>query len=103
MSRVRARGLTVTAASGNVLAGPVDLDLAGGTVTALVAPSGGGKSLVCRSLVGDLPTGVRLSGGPYVDGVEVAALGRGNFGISAGIAWPTSARIPGRRSIPLRQ
>ncbi|CDO26463.1 hypothetical protein BN978_07018 [Mycolicibacterium mageritense DSM 44476 = CIP 104973] len=26
MSRVRARGLTVTAASGNVLAGPVDLD-----------------------------------------------------------------------------
>lgn len=79
MSRVRARGLTVTAASGNVLAGPVDLDLAGGTVTALVAPSGGGKSLVCRSLVGDLPTGVRLSGGPYVDGVEVAALGRGQL------------------------
>ncbi|MHC9292705.1 ABC transporter ATP-binding protein [Mycobacterium sp. LTG2003] len=76
MSAVVARALTITAASGRILAGPVDLDLSASTVTALIAPSGGGKSLVCRSLVGDLPTGTTLSGGPRVGDVEVAALDR---------------------------
>ncbi|MDV3124815.1 ATP-binding cassette domain-containing protein [Mycobacterium sp. 21AC1] len=76
MSVLVARGLTVTAESGRVLAGPVDLNLEPSTVTALVAPSGGGKSLVCRSLVGDLPTGMGLSGGPRIGGVDVAGLHR---------------------------
>lgn len=76
MSVVAARALTITAASGRILAGPVDLDLEASTVTALIAPSGGGKSLVCRSLVGDLPAGTTLSGGPRVGDIEVAALDR---------------------------
>ncbi|MGV0742611.1 ABC transporter ATP-binding protein [Mycolicibacterium sp. XJ870] len=76
MSVVVARALTVVADSGKTLAGPVDLDLEASTVTALVAPSGGGKSLVCRSLVGDLPAGTTLTGGPHVGGVDVAALDR---------------------------
>ncbi|MFN3006382.1 ABC transporter ATP-binding protein [Mycolicibacterium wolinskyi] len=76
MSVVAASALTITAASGRILAGPVDLDLEASTVTALIAPSGGGKSLVCRSLVGDLPAGTTLSGGPRVGDIEVAALDR---------------------------
>lgn len=76
MSVVVARALTVATASGRTLVGPVDLDVDASTVTALVAPSGGGKSLVCRSLVGDLPGGTTLTGGPRVGGVEVAALDR---------------------------
>jgi peptide/nickel transport system ATP-binding protein len=71
-----ARGLTVTSHTGAVLAGPVDLDLTPGTVTALVGPSGGGKSLVCRSLVGDLPAGSVLSGAATVAGTELHALDR---------------------------
>ncbi|KAA0112959.1 ABC transporter ATP-binding protein [Mycolicibacterium sp. P9-22] len=76
MHAVTTRGLTVTSHTGEVLAGPVDLDLSPGTVTALVGPSGGGKSLVCRSLVGDLPAGSVRSGAATVAGAELHALDR---------------------------
>jgi peptide/nickel transport system ATP-binding protein len=75
-TRVQARGLTVTSPRGRVLAGPVDLDVVQATVTALVAPSGAGKSLVCRSLVGDLPAAMQCTGGPAVDGANVGTLDR---------------------------
>jgi peptide/nickel transport system ATP-binding protein len=76
MTRVRAQGLTVTSPRGRVLAGPVDLDIVEATVTALVAPSGAGKSLLCRSLVGDLPAELQCAGGPAVDGIDVDTLDR---------------------------
>lgn len=76
LTRVQARGLTVTSPRGRVLAGPVDIDIAEATVTALVAPSGAGKSLLCRSLVGDLPVGMLCTGGPAVDGTDVGTLDR---------------------------
>lgn len=71
-----ARRVTVTAPDGRLLAGPADFDLPAATVTALVAPSGGGKSLLSRCLVGDLPADVRLSGRVTVAGADVTALDR---------------------------
>lgn len=70
------RALTISSPTATVLAGPVDLELAPATVTALVGPSGGGKSLVCRSLVGDLPPTLRLAGSAIVGGVDVDSLDR---------------------------
>lgn len=76
MTRVQARGLSVLSPRGKVLVGPIDLDIAEATVTALVAPSGAGKSLLCRSLVGDLPAGMQCIGGPAVDGTDIGTLDR---------------------------
>ncbi|KHO24684.1 hypothetical protein QQ25_02665 [Mycolicibacterium setense] len=73
---VTVRQVTVASSDGRLLAGPAEFDLAAATVTALVAPSGGGKSLVSRCLVGDLPAGVSMSGSATVAGAEVSTLDR---------------------------
>lgn len=72
----RVDGLTMTSSSGRTLAGPVDFALEPSSVTALVAASGGGKSLICRSLVGDVPAGVSITGSRAVGGADLRALDR---------------------------
>ncbi|MEW5809742.1 MAG: ATP-binding cassette domain-containing protein [Actinomycetota bacterium] len=66
----------MTSSSGRVLAGPVDLRLEPSSVTALVAASGGGKSLICRSLVGDVPADVSITGSRTIGGTELTGLDR---------------------------
>ncbi len=60
-------------------AGPLSLDLAPGTLSALVGPSGSGKSVLCRVLAGELAPragALSLSGPDRGGGHPVAVVGR---------------------------
>ncbi|WP_312884813.1 ABC transporter ATP-binding protein [Nocardia barduliensis] len=67
--------LTVLAADGRRLAGPVTFRIPAGTVTALTGPSGSGKTTVMRALLGQLPSAsARATGSASVAGHDVLAL-----------------------------
>ncbi|MFI9508801.1 ABC transporter ATP-binding protein [Nocardia sp. NPDC052566] len=71
-------GLTIRAANGQELAGPVTFRMAAGSVTALTGPSGSGKTTLMRALLGHLPSGsVRAAGSVTVAGHDVFALDSG--------------------------
>ncbi|MEU8384702.1 ABC transporter ATP-binding protein [Streptosporangium sp. NPDC048865] len=53
----------------------VDLSVEPGEVVGLVGESGGGKSMVARSIVGLLPGGSRTTGRVVFDGADVLAMG----------------------------
>ncbi|MFC6355926.1 ABC transporter ATP-binding protein [Luethyella okanaganae] len=63
-------GLTVTAPDGTAILAGVDLDLAPGTVTGIVGPSGAGKTTLAHALLGHLGPGLRRTAGT----VRVAGL-----------------------------
>ena len=66
---IQARGVTVTASSRTLL-DDVSLDVAPGTVTALVGPNGAGKSTLLRVIAGDLH---ESRGSVVIDGKALAA------------------------------
>lgn len=68
---LRATGLRVSTAAGELLIDGVDLDLHAGRTTALVGPSGAGKSLTLRALAALLPAGLRASGQVQVGAVDL--------------------------------
>ncbi|WP_283133962.1 ABC transporter ATP-binding protein [Rhizohabitans arisaemae] len=67
---IHGRGRQVAALSG------VTLSVGSGEVVGLVGESGGGKSMVARSIVGLLPGGSQASGHVFFDGSDVLAMGR---------------------------
>nr|WP_240895112.1 dipeptide/oligopeptide/nickel ABC transporter ATP-binding protein [Kineococcus siccus] len=66
------RGLRVEAA-GTTLVDGVDLAVAAGRRTAVLGPSGSGKSLTALAVLGLLPPALRARGSVRLDGVEVLA------------------------------
>ncbi len=68
---LRATGLRVSTAAGELLVDGVDLDLHAGRTTALVGPSGAGKSLTLRALAALLPPGLRASGQVQLGNVDL--------------------------------
>ncbi|MBO1752919.1 ABC transporter ATP-binding protein [Actinotalea sp. BY-33] len=67
---VDVRGLSVATQHGAVILDGVDLELADGTVTGLVGPSGAGKTTLAHALLGHLGPGLRRTAGT----VRVAGL-----------------------------
>jgi peptide/nickel transport system ATP-binding protein len=53
----------------------VDLEIGAGERLGLVGASGAGKSLIARTLIGGLPTGLRVEGGVRVGAVDVLGAG----------------------------
>lgn len=71
---VRVAGLVVRCC-GQVLVGPVDFEVASGSVAGLRGRSGSGKSTVLRAMVGLLPPPLSASGDVRVLGTDVARPG----------------------------
>ncbi|GAD88795.1 ABC transporter permease/ATP-binding protein CydD [Vibrio halioticoli NBRC 102217] len=65
---IEARDLVVTSAEGKVLVGPISFTLQNGQKTALVGPSGAGKTSLMNALLGFLP----YQGSLQVNGIELA-------------------------------
>ena len=71
--RLQVRGLSV-AVDGRRVVDAVDLDIGAGETVGLVGPSGSGKSLTARAVLGLLPPGVVASGSVRLDGRELVGL-----------------------------
>ena len=71
--RLLVRGLSV-AFAGRRVVDDVDLEIAAGEVVGLVGPSGSGKSLTARAIVGLPPPGAEVSGSVRLDGRELVGL-----------------------------
>lgn len=99
-SRLALRALRLSIGDREILAG-VDLDVVGGKVTALVGPSGAGKTLTARSLIGLLDVDPGVTAGSLeieVDGEMwrpwSEAMGRGSAARERAFA-PIRGRIVG--------
>jgi putative thiamine transport system ATP-binding protein len=62
------------AAGGRALFPPLSLQVAPGTITTVMGPSGSGKSSLLALLSGTLPAGLAATGGASLDGVDLLSL-----------------------------
>ena len=72
-ARLAVRGLSV-AFEGRAVVERLDLDLAAGEIVGLVGPSGSGKSLTARAILGLPPPGAVVGGSVRLDGRELLGL-----------------------------
>ncbi len=70
---LQVRGLSVAFAGRRVVDG-LDLDVAAGEIVGLVGPSGSGKSLSARAILGLTPPGAEVTGSVRLDGRELVGL-----------------------------